>query len=65
MKDSILNSSVIAATFAALLISTIGDLGTAPQAVVAVAPRVIETGVTVVTAKRLTSDVTLVASIDR
>jgi hypothetical protein len=66
MKDTILNSLVIAATFSAILFSAIGDLRSAPQPVVAMAaPRVVEMGKTVVVAKGLPSDVTLVASAGR
>jgi hypothetical protein len=56
MKDNILNSILMAATFAAILFSTI-DVHRAPQAAMVRADRVPVTEKTVVTAKRLPADV--------
>ncbi|MEO8135149.1 MAG: hypothetical protein ABI831_14340 [Betaproteobacteria bacterium] len=56
MKDTILNSIVIAATFSAILFAASGDLRSTSQTVVSQAPQaphVAEMGKTVVAVKRL------------
>ena len=62
MKDTILNSIVIAAAFSAILSVAIGDFRSASQTVVAQAPKVVEMEKTVVAARRLPADAMLVAS---
>lgn len=64
MKDTILNSIVIATAFSAILYAA-GDPRTPPEAMVVRAPRVVEMEKTVVAAKRLSPDVVLIASADR
>ena len=62
MKDTILNSILIAAAFSAILLAVIDDLQPATQTAAVQANRVVEMGKTVVAAKRLPADVMLVAS---
>jgi len=61
MKDSILNTTLIAATFAAILFSTFGDFGSNPSTATAQASRVVTMETTVVAARRLPADVAAVA----
>ena len=63
MKDTILNSMLIAAALSAIVLSAIGDLR-APQTAAVQAGRVVEMEKTVVAAKRLATEVTLIASAD-
>jgi hypothetical protein len=72
MKDSILNSILIAVTFAAIAFSAIGDLRPTEQTATALAGRVVTTEKTIVAAKRSPAEITsaastvsLVASTDR
>ncbi|MEO8135152.1 MAG: hypothetical protein ABI831_14355 [Betaproteobacteria bacterium] len=65
MKDTILNSIVIAAAFSAILFVSVGDLRATAQTLFAKAPQapyVAEMAKTVVAAKRLPSDAMLVAA---
>lgn len=69
MKDSILNSVLIAVTFTAIVFSAIGDFGSNPPATTARASQTVTMEETVVAAKRLPvgvavvpANVTLVAS---
>ena len=64
MKDTILNSVVIATAFSAILMSVIGDFRSEAQTAMAQAPRVVEMEKTVVAAKRLSPEVTLIAFAD-
>ena len=61
MKDTILNLTVIAAAFVAIVSSAV-TAAPADQAVVAQATRVVEMQKTVVSAKRLQADTMLLAS---
>jgi hypothetical protein len=62
MKDSILNSVLIAVTFAAIVYSAIGDLGQTPQTATAQAGRAVTTEKTIVAAKRLPAELTPAAA---
>lgn len=62
MKDSILNSLLIAVTFAAILFVAIDDNRSTPQVATAQASRVVTMEKTVVAAKRLPADITTVAA---
>ncbi len=61
MNDTILNLTVIAAAFVAIVSSAIST-GSAEQTVIAQATRVVEMQKTVVAAKRLPADTILLAS---
>jgi len=61
MKDTILNLTVVAAAFVAILASAV-DAAPADKTIVAQAPRVVEMQKTVVAAKRLPADTMLLAS---
>lgn len=65
MKDAILNSALIVAVLSALVSSFVTDLGQPSPAAPTEARNVVTMEKTVVTAKRLSAEVTLVASAAR
>ena len=65
MKDSILNSVLIAVTFAAIVFAAIDNHSATPQTVMSEASRVVNVEKTAVAVTRTPSDVTLVASAAR
>jgi len=62
MKDTILNSALIVAALSAIVSSFVTDLGQPSPAAPTEARNVVTMEKTVVTAKRLSTEVTLVAS---
>ena len=65
MKDTILNSTLVASLFASVMFAAFGNDPSAAPAPVAVAQRVVHMEKTVVTAKRPAPDVQLAAVADR
>ena len=65
MKDTILNSTLVASLFASVVFATFGNDQSAAQSPVTVAQRVVHMEKTVVTAKRMAPDVQLAAVADR
>ena len=64
MKDSILNSVLIAVTFAAVVFSAIGDAGSTAQTATAQAGPVVTMERTVIVARRLPTETAMAASTD-
>jgi hypothetical protein len=59
MKDTILNSTLVASLFASMLFSAIGNGPSAAQAPVAASRQVVQLEKTVITAKRVAPDMQL------